>query len=122
MQPIRLLRSFLALWWVLGCALLALSLRTVASAFEPGHGVNPHMVLVGGIEAAAAVLFLVPKTLRVGAAGLLFAIAIAWLVHAHTQILRWDLAIDAAAVLFVAVHGPLTGDQWRRALRGAARS
>ena len=119
MPPLRLLRSFLALWWVLGCALFVLSVRTVASAFEPGHGANPHMVLIGGIEAAAAILFLVPKTLRVGAAGLLFAIAIAWLLHAHSQIIRWDLAIDAAAVLFVAVHGPLTGDQWRRALAPA---
>jgi hypothetical protein len=119
MPPPKLLRSFLALWLVLGCALLALSVRTVAQAFEPGHAVNPHMVLVGGIEAAAAILFLVPKTLRVGAAGLLLAIAIAWLVHAHTQLVRWDLAIDAAAVLFVAVHGALSGDQWRRALAPA---
>ena len=121
MPPRRLLRSFLALWWVLGCALLALSVRTVANAFERGRVVDPHMALVGGVEAAAAILFLVPKTLRVGAAGLLLAIAIAWLAHAHSQLVRWDLAIDAAAVLFVAVHGPLTGEQWRRALAPARR-
>jgi hypothetical protein len=60
-------------------------------------------------------LFLVPPTLRVGAAGLLFAIAIAWFAHLHDQF-RWDLLIYAAAVLFVAVHGPLTAAQWRHAL------
>jgi hypothetical protein len=116
MPPLRLLRSFLALWWILGCALLALSVRTVAHAFESGRVVDPHMALVGGVEAAAAILFLVPRTLRAGAGGVLLTIAIAWLAHAHGQPVRWDLAIDAAAVLFVAVHGPLTGEQWLRAL------
>jgi len=33
----------------------------------------------------------------------------------HLHEFRWDLLIYAAAVLFVAVHGPLTPEQWRRA-------
>jgi predicted secreted protein len=37
MPPQRLLRSFLALWWVVGVGLLALSVRTVAHAFEGGR-------------------------------------------------------------------------------------
>jgi uncharacterized membrane protein YphA (DoxX/SURF4 family) len=122
MPPLRLLRSFLALWWVVGIGLLALSVRTVALAFERGQVVDLHMALIGGVEAAAAILFLVPRTLRAGAAGLLLTIAIAWLAHAHAQVVRWDLAIDAAAVLFVAVHGPLTRDQWRRALGGKVKA
>jgi len=122
MPPLRLLRSFLALWWMVGIGLLALSVRTVAHAFEGGVVVDPHLALVGGVEAAAAILFLVPKTLRAGAAGLLLTIAIAWLAHAHGQLVRWDLAIDAAAVVFVAVHGPLTGDQWRRVLGGKVKA
>jgi hypothetical protein len=117
MPPLRLLRSFLALWWMVGVGLLALSVRTLAHAFGGGVVVDPHRALIGGGDAAAAILFLVPRTLRAGAAGLLLTIAIAWLAHAHGQLVRWDLAIDAAAVVFVAVHGPLTGDQWRRALR-----
>jgi predicted secreted protein len=122
MPPLRLLRSFLALWWVVGIGLLALSVRTVALAFERGQVLDPHMALIGGVEAAAAILFLVPRTLRAGAAGLLLTIAIAWLAHAHGQLVRWDLAIDAAAVLFVAVHGPLTGDQWRQAFGGKVKA
>ena len=113
-----LIRSFVVLWWALGISLLVLSVRTLLVALQAFHAGDPHglhLALIGGIEAAGALLFLVPPTLRVGAAGPLFAITIAWLAHLHDQF-RWDLLIYAAAVLFVAVHGPLTSAQWRHAL------
>jgi hypothetical protein len=112
-----LIRSFVVLWWALGVSLLVLSVRTLLVALhEGGHGL--HLALLAGVEAAGALLFLLPRTLRMGAAGLLFAIAIAWLAHLHEQF-RWDLLVYGAAVLFVAVHGPLTPEQWRRAVSGA---
>lgn len=114
MPPRGLIRSFVVLWWVLGVSLLVLSLRTLSFALHEGGPGAIHPILIGGIEAAGALLFLVPRTLRVGAAGLLLAIGIAWLMHLHEQF-RWDLLVYAAAVLFVAVHGPLTPEQWRRA-------
>lgn len=112
-----LIRSFVVLWWVLGVSILVLSIRTLLVALRGGgHGL--HLALLAGIEAAAALLFLLPPTQRLGAAGLLLTLAIAWLAHLHDQF-RWDLLIYAAAVLFVAVHGPLTSEQWRRAVGGA---
>jgi hypothetical protein len=117
-MPARaLIRSFVVLWWVLGVSLLVLSVRTLLSALHEGGGHGVHLAVLAGIEATAALLFLLPRTLRLGAAGLLFAITIAWLAHLHDQF-RWDLMVYAAAVLFVAVHGPLTTEQWRRALPG----
>jgi hypothetical protein len=35
--------------------------------------------------------------------------------HAMRHEFRWDLLVYAAAVLFVAVHGSLTGPQWAAA-------
>jgi len=116
MPPRGLVRSFVILWWVLGASLAVGSVRTLLAALPSGESPNLHLVLLGGVEAAAALLFLVPGTLRIGAAGLLLTIAIAWSVHLHLHQFRWDLLVYAAAVLFVSVHGPLTREQWRAAL------
>ena len=106
-----LLRAFVLLWWTLGVALLIGSLHTVRGALHAGPA-NPHLALLGGIEAVAAVLFLVPRTLRPGAAGLALTLAVAFLVHVVLHQFRWDLLVFAAAVLFVAVHGSLSRSQW----------
>ena len=110
----RLVLAFVALWWTLGLALLYGSVVTVQAALTAG-GHDAHVALLGGLEAVAAVLFLIPRTLRLGAAGLLAAIAVAFAIHAVLHQFRADLLLDAAAVAFVAVHGPVT----RRHLRAA---
>jgi hypothetical protein len=107
MPPRRLVLAFVALWWTVGLALLYLSLRTVHDAVAGGAH-DPHVALLGGLEAVAAVLFLIPRTLRVGAAGLLAAIAVAFVIHAAAlHQFRADLLLDAGAVAFVAIHGPV---------------
>ncbi|HMK72332.1 MAG TPA: hypothetical protein VK454_03280 [Myxococcaceae bacterium] len=111
-----LVRSFVALWWVLGGALMVGSIQTILDGLDGKHGVNPHLVALGSVEAVAALLFLIPATLRIGAAGLLLTFAVAFGVHVSLHQFRWDLLIYAAAVLFVAVHGTLTSAQWRHAL------
>jgi len=113
MPPRALVRSFVAMWWTLGIALLVLSIRTVAGAALPGAR-DPHAIVIGGVEAVSALLFLVPGTLRIGAAGLLVAIGAALLLHATAHHFRWDLLMYAAAVQFVAVHGPVTRAQLGR--------
>lgn len=62
-------------------------------------------MLVGGFEAVAALLFLAPRTMRLGAVGLLATFAFAFLLHAGRWQFRGDLLVYAAAVGFVAVHG-----------------
>lgn len=110
------LRAFLALWIVSGVVILLASALTVRAALPGAREANPHVALLGAAEAVAALLFLVPRTLRLGAAGLLATIGIAFVLHAMLGQFRGDLLVYAAAVLFVAVHRPLSAAQWRAAI------
>lgn len=116
MPPRSLLRCFLLLWMATGLILLIASVTTMREAWTGARHSNPHLVLLGGIEALAALLFLVPHTFRFGAVGLLGAIGIAFAVHAMLGQFRGDLLLYAVVVLFAFVHGPLTAAQWRAAL------
>ena len=107
----KLMRAFVLLWWTLGVVLLVGSVQTVQSFWH-----HSPVVLLGGVEAVAAVLFLVPQTLRLGAAALLLTLAVALLLHLTMHELRWDLLLYASGVYFVAVHGSLSRPQWRAAL------
>ena len=120
MPPRRLLRGFLALWLITALVVLAGSVATVYTGVVTAHRADPHLALLGGTEAIAAVLFLVPRTMRMGAGGLLATLAVAVSVHAALGQFRGDLIVFGAAVAFVAMHGPLTREQLRAALRGAA--
>lgn len=100
MPPARLVRAFLALWWTTGVAVLYLSALTLRLALQRG---DHHVVLLAGVEAVSALLFLLPWTMRPGAAGLLLTFAVAMAVHGP----RADLLVYTAIVVFVAVHGPV---------------
>ena len=111
-----LLRAFLALWHIPGLVLLTGGIETALGALVEGRHGNPHIALLGAIEGAAAALFLIPRAMRIGAAGLVGTIAVAFAVHTALGEFRGDLVVYAAAVLFVAVHGPLTRPQWQVAI------
>jgi uncharacterized membrane protein YphA (DoxX/SURF4 family) len=98
-------RSFSAFHFVLGIGILWLSVRTVLMAVGPtgGHH-NPHVAALGAVEAIGALLFLIPRTVRMGAVLLLLTIGIAAVVHAFSRELRVDLLIYAAGVWLVADH------------------
>ena len=113
MPPQRLLRSFVFLWLVTGIALLYGSIQTAREAFQPGEHVNRHLVLLGSVEALAAILFLVPHSMRAGAVGLLATIFIAFSVHAALHEFRADLLLYGAVVVFIMIHGSLTREQFR---------
>ena len=106
-------RSLIAFHLVLGIGLLIGSLQTLLGAlpsFVSRHS-GRHAVLLGGTEALGAILFLFPRSLRVGAALLLLALVVAFAFHAWRGQWRWDLAIYAAGTWFVAVHGPGWGER-----------
>jgi hypothetical protein len=105
MPRVSLVRAFVVQWWTVGIVLLYLSSKTVDAGLTGGGGHGAHLVLVGGLEASAAVLFLIPRTLRLGALGLLTVFALVFLIHAFRLQFRGDILIYASAVLFVAVHG-----------------
>jgi hypothetical protein len=108
-----LLRAFVALWWTVGLVLLAESIRTLQMALGPKP--YPPLAVLAGLEAASAFLFLFPRTLRLGAAGLLLTLGFAVVAHGFLREARLDLLLYAAAVAFVAVHGRLSGAQWKHA-------
>jgi len=110
--PRSLLAAFVLLWGMLGLGLLIGSAQTAVHALASTHP-DPHLVLLGAVEAVSALLFLIPRTSRWGAAGLLLTLLVAWAAHAFLHEVRWDLLVYAAAVTFVAVHGPLSRDNWK---------
>jgi hypothetical protein len=107
MPPASLVRAFVVQWWTIGIVLLYLSLKTVHAGLAGAGGHDTHLVVVGGFEALAAVLFLIPRTLRIGAFGLLMVLALVFLIHVFRLQFRGDILVYAAVVLFVAVHGPV---------------
>jgi hypothetical protein len=117
MPPRRLVLAFVAFWLTLGIALFAASARTLVSALSSPHA-DGHLALLAGLEAAAAALFLVPRTLRLGAFGLLATLAIALFHHAVSGEIPWLLLPCAAGTAFVLVHGPVPWS-WLRARGGA---
>jgi hypothetical protein len=116
MPPRTLLRGFIALWAITGLTLFIASIATVQAAASATPHAHSHVAMLGAVEAIAAALFLVPRLMRVGAVLLLATLAIAIAVHAALGQWRGDLMVYSAAVLFVAIHGPLTATQWRAAL------
>ena len=100
--------------WTLGLVVLWESLRFVSSAGSVQHlhamGLPPWFaVVLGGAEIAAAVLFLMAKTARVGGVALLIIFAIAVTIHLLHG--RWDvgeLLVYGAAVIACLGAGKLS--------------
>ena len=115
MAPRTLLRAFLALYVTLGIVVLVQSVQTIIAA---GHGAvasSPdriHAILVGSVEAIAALVFLVPRTMGIGANTLLAVFALAFSLHAIEGHPNLTLLVYAAAVLFVRIHG-VRGYGWK---------
>jgi uncharacterized membrane protein YphA (DoxX/SURF4 family) len=97
----RVRRTFLAFHVILGLALLWSSVHTVLHL----GSTDLHARITGSVESVGAVAFLVPRTLRFGAALLLLTLVGAMLVHAGRGEWRPDLLVYAAGVVLVAVHG-----------------
>jgi hypothetical protein len=102
-------RAFLCLWWVLGGLLTVYSVQTAAGAIGAGiQGDNLHAAILGSVETVAAVLFLIPRMMRLGGICLLIAFALALGLHAAKGEFASQLLLYAAAVGFVVAHGPVS--------------
>ena len=108
-----LVRSFLALYLTVGIIIAIESVETVVAALHGGFSPHdrPHAIVLGTLEAVAALLFLIPRTMRWGAGALLLIFALAFGLHLASGHPNLDLLIYAAAVLFVRVHG-VRGYRW----------
>jgi hypothetical protein len=100
-QGVRIRQAFVAFHLILGLALLWGSVHTLLHLGPT----DLHARIIGTIEAVGSVAFLIPPTLRFGAALLLFSLVGALVLHAAMGELRPDLLVYAAGVIFVAIHG-----------------
>jgi uncharacterized membrane protein YphA (DoxX/SURF4 family) len=102
-----LLRSFVAFHWTLGTVVLVQSVHTLGWALAAwgNDPVNVHLALLAGVETVAALLFLVPRTLRVGATLLLATFAVAIVAHVFRLEFPAPLLVYGAGTVFVMVHG-----------------
>jgi hypothetical protein len=99
----RLRPAFVLLHITLGLMLGIGGATTAWSATGP-HAA--HLAVLGSFEAVAAILFLLPWTLRLGSVGLLVSCGTAFVAHAAMSQWRGDLLVYMVGVLFVALHGP----------------
>jgi uncharacterized membrane protein YphA (DoxX/SURF4 family) len=101
----RLRPSFIVLHVSLGVLLGVGGATTAWTAYRAAGPHAAHLVALGGVEAVSALLFLLPRTLRLGAAGLVLSCAVALVVHLSMGQWRGDLVLYIVAVVFVARHG-----------------
>jgi hypothetical protein len=102
-------RSFIAFRLILGVVVLSESLITVLHA--SGHGGTRHPLLAGfaGLEVIAALFFLWPATLRIGAVTLLLIFGFAFAFHSLHGEWPLTLLVYAAGVVLVMMHGRAYG-------------
>jgi hypothetical protein len=107
MPSANLVRAFVVQWWTTGALLFLWSIQTLFKSVESSASHNPHIAILAAIEGVAALLFVLPRTLRIGATGLLLTFAVAFIVHLLLGQFRGDLIFYGVVVCFTAVHGPV---------------
>ena len=97
-------RSFLALHLTLGLVIALESAQTLIHALTvaTGHG---HLAVLAATEGTAALLFLWPRTMRVGGIALIATLAAALVGHGMRGQFPAPLLVYAVAALFVTIHG-----------------
>ena len=107
MPPRRLVLAFVGFWFTLGVVVLVASVRTFLAALAgSAHGpAHVHLAGLAAVESIAAVLFLVPRTMRAGGIGLLATFGVALVAHVMAGEFPGILLLYAAGTLFVLVHG-----------------
>jgi len=99
------------MYLTVGIVLLVESLRTLVHAVSHLAG-KVHLAGLAAVETVAVLLFLLPRTLRLGG-GILAAIL---LIAAGAHALRGEfpsaLLVDAAAVLFISIQGSTPSPDW----------
>jgi len=110
-------RSFVSFHCVLAAVVFLQSIFAVLHAFSgrSSHG----LAWFAGAEALAAILFLVPATMRVGAMLLLLIFSVAIVLHGLQGELQLSLVVYSAGVVLVMAHGSAFGRRRRRSNEAA---
>ena len=109
MNHLSLRRTFVLFHCTLGTVVFIESVRTglQAASRHPENPLGEHLVILAALEALAAILFLIPSTLKAGSWMLLAIFALAIVLHGPANELV--LFVYAVGVIFVNVHGSAYG-------------
>ena len=102
-------RSFIALHLTLAVVILVEGGRTALHALLEHTPPDLHLGLLGSAQAVAALLFLWPRTLRIGGGALVAIFVVAMVAHGVQGEFPGEAAVYAAAAPFVSVHGSAWG-------------
>ena len=103
MHPRMPAGTYLAFRLTLGAVLLLSSFPLAAAAAGTGQR---RLAALAGVEALGAILFLLPRTLRVGAVLLLLTLGTAIVTHALRGEFPGHLIVYAVGTLFALAQGP----------------
>jgi len=106
-------RSSVTLHIALGLILAVEGVLMLVHAVAAHH--DPHLLAFAAIQGIAALLFIWPRTMRIGGCVLVCAFVIAAVVHLLRGEFPSEHLVYAVAVLFVMIHG-----SGRRAQHGQA--
>lgn len=84
MVPRPMLRSFVALWMLTGLVLLIAGAVTVREAWPGSPHANSHLVLLGGVEAVAALFFVILPLGQFRGDLVVYGVAILFVMGART--------------------------------------
>ena len=102
-------RAFTVFHYVLGLGIAFLAARTAIDGVTGAHSLPPLLVIGAGIEALGAVLFMFPRTLRVGGTIMLLTMTTVLILDSLSRHWRIDLLIYLAGTYYVMVHGAAWG-------------
>ena len=103
MIDVTVRQSFTVLHVALGLILVVEGTLTLVHALSVHH--DSHPVAFGTVEAMAALLFIWPRTIRLGGCILFCAFLIAAVVHLLRGEFPSEHLVYAVAALFVMIHG-----------------
>lgn len=98
-------RSFLGFHLTLATVVLLQSAFTVFHAFGGEAATNWPLFILASVEALAAILFLIPATLRLGGIVLCLVFSLAFTAHASIGEFELHLLVYAAGTVFIFFHG-----------------
>lgn len=107
MAGLHVRRAFMIFHAVLGGVLLILSHNALFHSLH-AHGFG-HLTFVAALELVGALLFLIPRTLKLGGITLLVVLIPGFIVHLTRGEWELQLLIYAAGVYFVMMHGAAWG-------------
>ncbi len=94
---------------VLGSGILFLAGRTVVDGVTGAHPLSSLLLIGAGIEALGAVLFMFPRTLRIGGTIMLLTMTTVLILDSLSRHWRIDLLIYLAGTYYVMVHAAARG-------------